>query len=625
VKFLTRRWGAPKLALVNTPTTTVTLSSETTARALALLRTIPGVRFSGQRIYVTADALPAVHATLGFRAIAPAPRAPWRIFRDPRDVYGWGKLYPYQATDALVFAQRTKELLWNVTGSGKTPTIHAALALLDWGRYEYGDKRSRVLIAAPAMTREVWARDTHWIGNASVGILIGRNAETPSAATAARGISRGLAGYREKGSDCCASHDLAELLDRQCDIIVVGLETLSSYKGDRSARIAELRAAEFSILVIDEAHKIKNWRSTRTKAIRAIAKGIGAVWQVTATPVADRTHDLLTQLELASLNSWKGWVQIQIDPGEEPGVKPAFAVRYCHGRQGLYGWTDDGPHQHCDLCQSEFGKGLAAELDQRIGYFAVRRTRADVVEYLPQVTREVRRVPAEALKAVRVSSRTAAGGWVNAYEAALVHACYAKLPAAVDLVSELLLGEAKVIVAGLRRKWVTDFMGALTRAMKRAPRPLREKLWAFEAPDDLAKRRVLCDEYMALEAGPAVLVSTIDKIGMSIDLHQTDAAVCVGLPHTPEKLGQWEGRVWRAGGRKAALYYLVATGTADEAVQASLLNKLAATVASGTNIVQADLQVLKRSAADVMAEVRAFLHDHADDIADARMIGLGET
>jgi hypothetical protein len=74
--------------------------------------------------------------------------------------------------------------------------------------------------------------------------------------------------------------------------------------------------------------------------------------------------------------------------------------------------------------------------------------------------------------------------------------------------------------------------------------------------------------------GPAVLVSTWQAMGESIDLQKTHRAIFAMLPITPRQLLQGEGRFARIGGFESEVEYMIAEGTADEEYVDLLLPKL---------------------------------------------------
>jgi len=83
----------------------------------------------------------------------------------------------------------------------------------------------------------------------------------------------------------------------------------------------ELANAKFDLVIIDEAHSIKNHDTIRSKIMveLAIKHGVPKVWLLTGTPVANRPMDffnLLKTIKSPIADNWKH-----------------FAVRYCEGRK----------------------------------------------------------------------------------------------------------------------------------------------------------------------------------------------------------------------------------------------------------------------------------------------------
>lgn len=93
----------------------------------------------------------------------------------------------------------------------------------------------------------------------------------------------------------------------------------------------ELLAAHYDIVILDEAHKIRNHKTQRSKFITGIINTHKPVklWLMTGTPVDNRPVDYYQLLKIIKHPIAKNWI--------------TFVTRYCEGQQNAYGqWEVNG-------------------------------------------------------------------------------------------------------------------------------------------------------------------------------------------------------------------------------------------------------------------------------------------
>jgi SNF2 family DNA or RNA helicase len=95
----------------------------------------------------------------------------------------------------------------------------------------------------------------------------------------------------------------------------------------------------FECCILDEAHKVKNKASKRSKAANEICKNIDTVWLLTGTPITNKPIDYFHLLEIVNSplsNNWKNFVK-----------------KYCEGKKINLGyksfWKTDGASNLEDL------------------------------------------------------------------------------------------------------------------------------------------------------------------------------------------------------------------------------------------------------------------------------------
>lgn len=133
------------------------------------------------------------------------------------------------------------------------------------------------------------------------------------------------------------------------NIIIINYDVLKKH-------FNELMKYKFDVLVGDEVQYIKESTAIRSKAFKAIAKNIPNVIMLTGTLVLSRPIEMFNALNLIDPKVWNNWYY--------------FAVRYCEGRQGYWGFETKGA-SHLD------------ELKIRISKYFLRRTKEEVLPELP--------------------------------------------------------------------------------------------------------------------------------------------------------------------------------------------------------------------------------------------------
>lgn len=165
------------------------------------------------------------------------------------------RLFPYQTEGVAFLAARGRALLADDMGLGKTlQAISAACWLADNAAV------NRVLVICPASLKHQWARE--------IGRFTGKSVQVIQGAADSRGVQ-----YRADALFFIVNY---ELLLR--DLTVIN----STLKPD--------------LLVLDEAQRIKNWRTKLASTVKQIPSRYAFV--LTGTPLENRLEDLYSLLQL---------------------------------------------------------------------------------------------------------------------------------------------------------------------------------------------------------------------------------------------------------------------------------------------------------------------------------------
>lgn len=122
----------------------------------------------------------------------------------------------------------------------------------------------------------------------------------------------------------------------------------------------QIKRAGVKGLTCDESHYLKNPSSKRTKAVRALSKGIDYIWLLSGTIIENRPKELITQLQiLRRLNDFGGYNY--------------FIRRYCDAEMEWHG------HMNKD------GSSNLDELNKKLRQTCmVRRVKEDILHELPE-------------------------------------------------------------------------------------------------------------------------------------------------------------------------------------------------------------------------------------------------
>jgi SWI/SNF-related matrix-associated actin-dependent regulator 1 of chromatin subfamily A len=170
--------------------------------------------------------------------------------------------------------ENKKFILADDMGLGKTTsTIIAAL--------ESGSKK--VLIICPATLKINWKREIENYSDKTIYIAESKNFST------------------------------------EADYVIINYDILKNFHDPKKKDESQVLASNFDLVIIDEAHYIKNVTAQRTKLINDIVKKIDRLWLLSGTPMTSRPIDYFNLLSLIDSPVAKNWM--------------AYAIRYCQGYQ----------------------------------------------------------------------------------------------------------------------------------------------------------------------------------------------------------------------------------------------------------------------------------------------------
>lgn len=154
------------------------------------------------------------------------------------------------------------------------------------------------------------------------------------------------------------------------EVVIINYDIIGKKQGKgATVKFKELTSVEWEMIIFDEAHFLKEKSSQRAMAAKHITKGDMKIQMLTGTAVMSKPIELWNLLVLSKRDKQiaKDWMQ--------------FITRYCGGYRGKFGWVTDGATNTLELNRKL----------REVCY--IRREKRDVLEELPNVTKQVIPVP----------------------------------------------------------------------------------------------------------------------------------------------------------------------------------------------------------------------------------------
>ena len=224
------------------------------------------------------------------------------------------RLYPYQEQGALHLAFGQRAMLADDMGLGKTVQAIAAAALLKELR-----GLERVLVVTPASLKQQWAREIQRFSSLTTTVVNG-------------GLQARRQAYRENSFFTILNYELVRRDE------------------------AELQQLRPNLIILDEAQRIKNWRSKTAQAVKRLQSRYAFV--LTGTPLENRLDELYSIFQF---------------------IDPRVLGPLWHFNDRFYDLDrrDDGSYKV--IGYKNFG-----ELRATVAPYSLRRTRDEVLKDLPE-------------------------------------------------------------------------------------------------------------------------------------------------------------------------------------------------------------------------------------------------
>ncbi len=429
-----------------------------------------------------------------------------------------GRLYPYQVEGVAFLATAGRALLADDMGLGKTLQAIAAASVL---REHEGVRRT--LVICPASLKHQWAREVRRFTGLDATVVEGR----PDAR---------LALYRRKAPFTLANYE----------VVLRDFEVLQG----------ELAP---DLLILDEAQRIKNWRTKTAAAVKSLATPFAFV--LTGTPLENRIEDLYSLMQVVDPRVmgplWRCLLDFHVtdDRGRVLGYRNLTELR----RRLTPVMLRRDRALVRDQLPERIDSRLDLELDRRQRElhdeaYSAAGSLAQIAQRRPLTPSEEKRLLA-ALQTTRMACNAA--GLVDRETVGSP-----KLKELESLLEEICLeGGRKVVIFSQWEK--------MTRMAEEVARGLGLGTIRLHGQVPTPRRGALIDRFRE-DPGVQVFLST-DAGGVGLNLQAASVLINLDLPWNPAVLEQRIGRVHRLGQVEPVQVILLVSQASYEARIAGLI------------------------------------------------------
>ena len=358
--------------------------------------------------------------------------------------------------------------------------------------------------------------------------------------------SREIENYTDKSIYICEGKNFSS----DHDFVIVNYDIIKNFHDIKDKETSQIINSKFDLVIIDEAHYIKNSQAQRTKLINHFVKNINRVWLLTGTPITSRPIDYYNLLSLVESPVAQNWM--------------AYVIRFCEGYQFRAGqrkvWNVNGASN-------------LDELRDRTSKQILRRLKTDVLDlpekiinpvYLRLKSREYENLMGEYFDWFRNNKEESSSLTVQFSKLMKVRQVIAeeKVSQTIELAENILEQGKKVIIFSnftepLKR--IHEHFGKMSVYLDgSSTKPARQK--AVDDFQDNDKVKVFC--------------GNIKAAGVGITLTSAEVVIFNDLSFVPSDHSQAEDRAYRYGQKNSVLvYYPLFENTIEGAIYDILIRK----------------------------------------------------
>ena len=425
--------------------------------------------------------------------------------------------------------ENKKFILADDMGLGKTTsTIIAALE----------SESKKVLIICPATLKINWKREIENYSDKQVYIAEGKNFSTDA------------------------------------DFVIINYDIIKNFHDTKKKGESQILDANFDLVVVDEAHYIKNATAQRTKLINDLVKKVDRLWLLTGTPMTSRPIDYFNLLSLIESPVAKNWM--------------AYAIRYCQGYQFNVGGRK---------VWNVMGASNLEELRDRTAGLTLRRLKENVLD-LPDkiITPVYLRLKSKMYEEIMGEYYD----WYdkNPEESKSLTVQFTKLTKIRQVIADEKIAQTIEIAENIieQGKKVIIFCN-FTNSLNKICEHFGKSSVKIDGSMSKPERQHSVDSFQESDK-VKVLVGNIKAAGVGLTLTAAEAVIMNDLSFLPSDHAQAEDRAYRYGQKNNVLvYYPIFENTIEGIIYDILNNKkqvIATVMGDNQNTADAAEEILKR-------------------------------
>jgi SWI/SNF-related matrix-associated actin-dependent regulator 1 of chromatin subfamily A len=424
------------------------------------------------------------------------------------DKRGW-RVFPHQEKGIKFLLTKNNRILGDDMGLGKT--LMSTIASIE-------SRAEKILIVCPANAKINWFREINaYIPEEDITII--------------------KSGHWAPKKYTIINYDIL----KNFHTIVDGRKTYKDYE-----IIRHLDEEGFDLIILDEAHMVKNPSSNRAKIINQISKNIKRRWLLTGTPLANRPMDFFNLLKICDSPVTASWKQ--------------YAFRYCDGKK-FKKKLKSGSYRDIWLTD---GASNLEELHDRTKNLILRRKKDDHLDLPPKIVApyyieiddmgEYNKVFEEYLEwAKSEGKRLGAGRHMVELIVLRKYLALEKTKQSIALAEQAIENDKKVII-------FTNFTHSFDALMKH----FGKLAVGHNGKMNGTQKQNSVDQFQN-NPNIKVFIGNLISAGTAITLTEAEVVIMNDLDFVPANHAQAEDRAHRIGSESTTnVYYPIVVGTIDE-------------------------------------------------------------
>ena len=358
------------------------------------------------------------------------------------------------------------------------------------------------------------------------------------------------------------------------DFVIVNYDIIKNFHDPKKKDESLILMSKFDLIIIDEAHYIKNAQAQRTKLINDITKSVDRLWLLTGTPMTSRPIDYFNLLSLVDSPVSKNWM--------------AYVISYCAGFQFKV-----GPRKIWNVQ----GASNLEELRDRTSGLTLRRLKENVLD-LPDkiITPVYLRLKSKMYEEVM-------GDYYNWYEknpeeSKSLTVQFTKLTKVRQIIADEKISQTIEIAENIieQDKKVIIFCN-FTDSLNKITEHFGKSAVKLDGSMSKHERQFSVDQFQENDK-VKVFVGNIKAAGVGITLTSAEAVIFNDLSFLPSDHAQAEDRAYRYGQKNNVLVYYPIFENSIEGIIYDILNNkkqvIATVMGDNQNTADAAEEILKR-------------------------------